>query len=59
MTVETYKQYKEKVEAASNIIFQMKQRFNWLAIAIILCQINKGHYYLAIAYVEEVTHVSS
>ena len=47
MTVDTDKKYREKVEAASNMIFQLKQ----------IDQLNKGHEYMSIPAVEEVSHV--
>ena len=54
MTVETDQKYQEKVEAAANIIFQLKQRYYRLAIAVIIFQIKKGHDEMATPYVEEV-----
>ena len=49
MNVDTDQKYQETVEAAVDMIFQLKQRD---------C-INKGHNKMAIPYVEEVLHVSS
>ena len=49
MTVDTDQKYQEKVEAAANIIFQLKQRDHP----------NKGHGEMDIPGVEEVTRVSS
>ena len=40
------------------MLCQLKQIYDRLAIYIIICQIKKGHDYLAIPYVEEVAHVS-
>ena len=47
MTVDTYQKHQEKVEAAANMIFQLKQRD----------QLNRGHAYMGIPYVEQVSHV--
>ena len=58
MTVETYQQYQETVEAAVNMLCQLKQRTDQLAIDIILCQLNKWYDEMDIPYVEEVAHVS-
>ena len=44
MTVDTDQKYQEKVEAAVNMICQLKQRY----------QLNKGHYNIAVPAVEEV-----
>ena len=49
MTVDTDQKYQEKVEAAANIIFQLKQIY----------QLKKGHYDMDIPSVEEVLNVSS
>ena len=49
MTVDTDKKYQEKVEAASNMLFQLKQRDN----------INKGHGDMDIPFMEEVSHMYS
>ena len=54
MTVETDQKYQETVEAAANILCQMKQTDDLMAISIILCHIKKGHEYLDIPYGEEV-----
>ena len=35
--VETDKQYQEMVEVSDNIIFQLKQRDDWLSSVIIIC----------------------
>ena len=59
MTVDTAQQYQETVEADSNILCQLKQIYNWLSIAVIICQINKGRENMAIPSVEEVANVSS
>ena len=48
MTVDTDKKYREKVEAASNMIFQLKQ----------LDQLNKGYNEMAIPAVDKFVHVS-
>ena len=48
MTVDTYQKYQENVEAASNMLCQMKQRY----------QIVKGGDEIAIPSMEEVLHVS-
>ena len=47
MNVDTDQKYPEKVEAAANIICQLKQRDN----------LNKGHDKMSIQDVEEVSHV--
>ena len=49
MTVDTDQKYQEKVEAAANMIFQLKQRDHF----------NKGHKNIAILSVEEFLHDSS
>ena len=49
ITVDTDQKYQEEVGAAAKILCQLKQRY----------QLNKGHAYIAIPYVEEVLHVSS
>ena len=41
------------------MLFQMKQVYDWLAIAIVIYHTNKGHANLDITDVEEVAHVSS
>ena len=43
MTVETDQKFQQTVEAYANIPFQLKQRDDILAIAIIICNINKGN----------------
>ena len=47
MNVDTDQKYPEKVEAAANIICQLKQRDN----------LNKGHDKMSIQDVEEFSHV--
>ena len=42
MTVDIYQKYQEKVEAAANMLCQMKQKYN----------LNKGHEEMTITYVE-------
>ena len=59
MTVDTDQQYQEIVEAASNMICQLRQKYDRLVITINICQINEGHDYLDIPAVEEVAHMSS
>ena len=49
MTVDTDQKYHEKVEAAANMLFRLKQRY----------QLNKGHGEMAITAVEEVSQVYS
>ena len=49
MTVDTDQKYQETVEAAVNMIFQLKQRDH----------INKGHDKMAITSLEEFSNVSS
>ena len=49
MTVDIDQKQQEEFEAAANIIFQLKQRY----------QINKNHEKMAIPAVEEVLHASS
>ena len=49
MTVDTDQKYQENVEAASNMLCQLKQIY----------QLNKGHEEMAIPDLEEVLHVSS
>ena len=49
MTVDTDQKHQEKIEAASNMICQLKQIY----------QLNKGHAKMYILSVEEVLHVSS
>ena len=48
MIVDTYQKYQEKFEVAANMIHQLKKRY----------QLNKGHEYMDIPDVEEVSHVS-
>ena len=59
MTVEIYQQYQETVEAAANIICQLKQRDDQMDIYIIIFRLKKGNDNLAIPAVYEVSHVSS
>ena len=49
MTVDTYQKHQDKVEAAANMICQLKQ----------IDQLNKGHAKMNIPAVEEVLHVCS
>ena len=49
MTLDTYQKYQEKVEAAANMLIQLKQ----------IDHLNKGHDKMDIPSVEEVPHVSS
>ena len=43
MTVEIDQQYQEIVEATANILFQLKQRDEWVAISVFFFQLNKDN----------------
>ena len=58
MTVYIDEKYQENVEADVNMIFQRKQRDDWLAIYINICHTKKGHVSMFMTYSEEVAHVS-
>ena len=59
MTVETYQQHQETVEADSNMLCQPKQRYDRISIVVILYQINKVNENMTIPAMEEVAHVYS
>ena len=59
ITEDTDPLYQDTVEEAANMIFQLKQGYYRLVVAIILFHLNKGRVGMDIPDVEEVAHVSS
>ena len=58
MTVEADQQHQETLEASANMLFQLEQIDDWLAIVIIICCLKKVHDQMATPAVEEFAHVS-